>query len=226
MSTQIDEDNDHRRRLNKIESWLITEPQLTWKDRGITIGVGVFFVLLSIVLGAVLEQSFQTVDLSSELFTALHLAFVGLGTGHYLGLSLKGAETSRRWFFFGAFLTLFAYSFFTISSWIQGIVPIQSLLVLGAGGSILFHLSPLVDENDDFRRYMNFFSAHLSRAAIVVFAVSNYLLKSVQLMYIEWLSLNLTMKVIAFFAVLGGIVALHQFYETTLEHLRESRNNR
>lgn len=191
--------------LQRIESYFISNPTLSWRERVYTVFGGVVVITILVLFGSIMEQTVDGVDISGTLYTSLHLMFVGLGTGHYLGLSLKGAESSRRWFYFGCFVPLFVYAVLATDELIFEIIPLEILLVLSVIAPIILHHSPLLEENEDFAQILNIFAAHVSRAAIVLIATLDYIFRLLVSVSDWWSSLQTISKVFIF---LGSLIFL------------------
>jgi hypothetical protein len=214
MSTS--ETNDETR-LQRIESYFISDPTLSWRDRGYTVFGGIIVITILVLFGSIMEQTIDGVDISGTLYTSLHLMFVGLGTGHYLGLSLKGAESSRRWFYFGCFVPLFVYAIFATDALIFEIIPLEILLVLSVLAPIILHHSPLLEENEDFANILNIFAAHVSRAAIVLIATLDYIIRLLVTVSDWWSSLQTFSKIltvaVSVLLVLGLLTIIGELLE-------------
>jgi hypothetical protein len=172
--------------LNQAENWLISDPQLSWWGRLLSIGVGVIFVLFSLLLGVGIDQSTSLVSLSGELISTVRVAFLGLGTGHYFGLSVKGEESAERWVLFGIFSTLAAITALFFDSITISGYPIWVLLILGTALSLVAHFSPLLKNNEEYQQYVHYFAGYLSTIVIAILAVSSFVLTLLTSIY-EWI---------------------------------------
>ncbi|WP_152422187.1 hypothetical protein [Natrialba asiatica] len=169
--------------------------------------LGIMSILFLTLLGGAVGQSTDLIDISGELITSIRMSSIGLGTGYYLGSSLKQHQSGLSWYLFGVFSTLAVMSILTVESTIFNQFPSYTLLVCGGVLTTLAHLTPLVAENDDYRALLKYLSGYLSTSVVVILAASEYLLTFTSLIW-DWYSSQDMMNqvfvllLIAFFAFL------------------------
>ena len=204
------EQNESGSTLQTVESFLISNPSLSWGDRFFSVLSGILLISILILFSSVVDQTVARIDLSGELYTSVQIMFVGLGTGHYLGMSLRESESSRRWFYFGCFVPLFGYAVFATDVLIFDTLPLEILLVLAALTPVTLHYSPLLEENKDFAEVLDVFAAHVSRAVIILLATMEYLYQGLLDVSMWWIGLELPGKIFSILITIFVLIILLQ----------------
>jgi len=167
--------------------------------------LGVMSILFLALLGGAVSQSTDMIDVSGKLITSIRMSSIGLGTGYYLGSSLKDRNSGLSWYLFGMFSTLTTISILTVEAKIFNQYPAYTLLVCGAVLTTLAHLTPLVAENDDYRNLLKYLSGYLSTGVVVVLAASEYLFTFASWIWV-WYSAQEMMKQAFILFILGAFL--------------------
>jgi sensor histidine kinase YesM len=137
---------------------------------------GCLVVVSLALIGGAIGQSTDLINISGEIITVVRMASIGLGTGYYLGSSLKNREAGRSWFLFGAFSTLTVLAVMTVDGLILGQYPFYLLLVITGLTSVFAHMTPFIVNNESYMSLIKFVSGYMSTVAVTLLAISEYLL--------------------------------------------------
>lgn len=147
-----------------------------WYDQLISFILGVLVVVFLAFLGRAIGESTTVVDISGPLLINMRMASVGLGTGYYLGASFRQEGSGETWFLFGVFLSLAVGAFITVDSTIDGQYPASSLLILGGLVSTIAHLTPTINETEEYIKMLKFIGGYATTIVVVFLSVADYLI--------------------------------------------------
>ena len=132
------------------------------------------------LFGMGIERTTDVVDLESPFITVVRAASLGLGTGYYLGASLKGGDKSHQWVLLGAFFTLTVWGGVTLQRQLLQWIPVWSLIVIGGILSIFAHLTPAIQDSENYKSTFKFLSGILTTAIVVFLGIFEFLLTLLQ----------------------------------------------
>ncbi|QLG47656.1 hypothetical protein [Natrinema halophilum] len=154
-----------------------------WYDPTTAFLLGVLFVFFLALLGGAIGQSAELVDVSGTIVLSIKMSAIGLGTGYYLGSSIKDLTSDTSWFLFGAFSTYTVISVRSTEMVLFDQYPAYILLVCGVFLTTLAHLTPLVTENEEYMTILTSFCGQVSVGVVAFIAVARYLLTAV---FVGW----------------------------------------
>lgn len=170
-------------------------------------GIVVGFLAL---FGGSIEQSTSLVDVSGQLITIARMTSVGLGTGYYLGSSLKSRNSDEVWFLFGVFSALTYLSATTVDTLIFGQYPAYYLLISGSILTMVAHVTPFVADNDEHIELLKYLSGYASTGVVVLLAASEYVITLVFFLWDWYMSQSLPGQAIIVALILLVSVSIYQ----------------
>jgi len=187
--------------------------------------LGVIFVGFVALLGGAISSSTDLVDISGKLITSVRMASIGLGTGYYIGSSLHHQEAEKSWFLFGVFTALSVLAIYTNNAVIFGRFPAYILLITGAVLSVVAHVTPLVVNNEDYLALLRYTAGYVTTSAVVVLAISDYLLTLIFYIWNWYQSLHIVDRgVVGLFLAAVG-VGIYWMNHTINENRIEQKAN-
>lgn len=170
---------------------------------------GVVVVVFLSLLGGAISSSTELIEISGQLITSVRMASIGLGTGFYLGSSIRHQESGKSWFLFGVFTALSVLAYFTTDGVILGQFPVYSLLVAGGVLTVIAHITPMVNENEEILQLLKYIAGYLSSMIVVIIASSKYLLSAVVFCWGWFKNLSPIEKVFIITIILLVVVVYH-----------------
>ncbi|MFD1642201.1 hypothetical protein [Halohasta litorea] len=141
---------------------------------------GVIVVVFLSLLGGAISSSTDLINISGEQITVVRMASVGLGTGYYIGLSLKNREAGKSWFMFGIFSALSVISYFTVDTVVFEQIPAYAILIVGSVLTMFAHGTPVVTNNEQYLKLLKYISGYTSTVVVVILATSKYILSLIR----------------------------------------------
>lgn len=155
---------------------LLNEAQNSkWFGPGSAIIFGIGTVIFLTLLSGAVEKSTDILNLSNNFITTIRLASIGLGTGYYLGQSLKKESTDLTWYLLGVFVTLTALAANSKHFLIFGNYPSYLLLIIGGVLSIIANITPLVNNTEDYKDLVRYLTGYITTIIVVFISISDYL---------------------------------------------------
>lgn len=139
------------------------------KGRASCVAAGLLFVASVTAVSTAVTAGSSATPLYDQFVRPMTLAAAGLGTGHYLGKSLRNQDSIRTHIAVGFFLGIFIESTYLTISQSFGNFPYPIISVLPAMFAFVLHLSPAVP-NDEGITEMVYVYVGPSTTAFLIFA--------------------------------------------------------
>ncbi|WP_256402612.1 hypothetical protein [Halorubrum salinum] len=160
----------------------MSEKNLSIFDRVLLIVGGFLLVLVATVIGIAIQGTVSETQLFNQYIQPFTLAAAGLGTGHYIGRSLREQNSIHINFATGFFIGIFSQSiFFTFEQGVSlgeiGILlPYPVIVIITALFALVMHLSPAIPNDEDFTKIMTVFAGPATTAFLVISSILKFLL--------------------------------------------------
>ncbi len=192
--------------------------------------LGVTAIAFLSFLGLAVQSSTELIDVSGSFITSVRMASIGLGTGYYIGSSLRHRESGKSWFLFGVFSALSVLAYVTADTMIAGQYPAYILLILGSILTIVAHATPLVVKNEDYLNLLRYLAGYASTAVVVFLATMDYVLSLILFCWGWFQSLPLIEKgglmVLAILATYVWYILKQDLDESRIKSEAQDRANR
>jgi hypothetical protein len=198
-----DRDENMEPYIQRISEW-------RWRTQSVSFLFGVLLVIFLWILGAAVQEATDVINLSGRFITIVRAASVGLGTGYYLGASIKEDKNSTLWIFLGIFLTLSVGFGIANDTQILGWIPASGLIIIGAVLSIFAHLTPAIQNDSEIRELFNFISGIATTGVVVIIGISDYAVTVLIKIYAALA--NETSESTALVIIIGSFSVLIYFY--------------
>lgn len=160
----------------------MTKNDLSVSERVLLIVGGFLFVLMTTVIAIAVKASGPEHQLFNQYIRPFTLAAAGLGTGHYLGRSMRERSSIHINFAVGFFLGLFLESImFTIGREMAVgntglLLPYPAVVIVTALFAFIMHLSPAIPNDDDFTWVMRVFAGPVTTGFLILSTIVEFIL--------------------------------------------------
>lgn len=160
----------------------MSNKSLSWRDRSLLIVAGFLFVLITTILAMIIEATGSGNQIFDQYVRPFTLAAAGLGTGHYLGRSMREQNSIHIHFAVGFFIGIFIESIaFTFNQGVvigntNAILPYPSLAVTAALFALVLHLSPAIPNDDNFTQIMGIFAGPIVTGFLILSSVVEFII--------------------------------------------------
>ena len=160
----------------------MTNSKLSFRDRGLLVFGGFLFVITTTVIAITVQGTASESQIFNQYVRPFTLAAAGLGTGHYIGRSMREQDTIHVHFATGFFVAIFLESIlFTIEQGVpigrtNLILPYPSVVAVTALFAFVMHISPAIPNDDDFTEIMRIFAGPIVTGFLVLSSIVEFVI--------------------------------------------------
>ncbi|WP_135365884.1 hypothetical protein [Halosimplex halophilum] len=154
----------------------MSEDNINRFDRLLSVLAGFFAVATITSVAIAVDASTSEVPLYSNYARPFTLAAAGIGTGHYLGKSIKNRQKYQTHFALGFFFGIFIQSIYYTLDEVVGSIPYPAIVIISALFALIMHISPLLEHSRDMASIMEIFGGWITSIFLIYMSVTKFFL--------------------------------------------------